>query len=116
MSAKDRKRAYDEKRKNAPYRKWYKLPLWQSIRTKQLTEHPLCERHLMRGSVVAASTVNHKVPHKGDWQKFISGPFESLCKACHDGPVQSEERRGYMLGCDSNGRPVDPDHPWNVRT
>ena len=31
----------------------------------------------------------------------------------HDALIQREEARGYKVGSDIDGRPVDPKHPWN---
>ena len=90
---KDKRRDYDAQRRAAkPWRAWYSLKVWTEIRSHQLAKEPLCRRHLARGETVAATVCNHVEPHRGDWQKFISGPFESLCKACHDSEVQREER------------------------
>ena len=65
------------------------------------------------GKVTAATVCDHIEPHKGDPVKFWSGPFQSLCKAHHDGRKQREEVRGYEVGSGVDGRPVDPGHPWN---
>jgi 5-methylcytosine-specific restriction endonuclease McrA len=35
--------------------------------------------------------------------------LEVLCRDCHN----REHDRG-SLGCDVNGSPLDPDHPWNT--
>ena len=87
------KRDFDRQRRQAePWRLWYGRKDWQRIRGHQLAIEPLCERHKQRGEIVAATVVNHVEPHRGDWAKFIDGPFESLCKPCHDGEVQAEER------------------------
>jgi 5-methylcytosine-specific restriction protein A len=43
--------------------------------------------------VTDATVCNHKVRHEGDWDLFVGGPFESLCKAHHDSDVQAEERK-----------------------
>lgn len=91
----ERRREYDQARRSAkPWRKWYNLPAWRARRAEQLAREPLCARHLARGEVVAATVANHVRPHRGDWELFINGPLESVCKPCHDGEVQSEERRG----------------------
>lgn len=80
----------------------------------QLAKEPRCERHMQRGRIVAADTVHHKVPHKGDRALFTDPDnLESVCAACHDGLIKAEEARGHVIGCDSGGRPRDPDHPWN---
>ena len=87
------KRDYDRaRRRDAPWRRWYSLRIWRDIRATQLTREPCCERHKARGEVMLATVVHHLVPHRGDWQRFITGPFESLCSACHDSEAQAEER------------------------
>lgn len=79
--------------RNKPWRRWYGLSIWRKgIRPQQLAAQPLCERCQAEGRVELAVDVNHKVPHRGDWQRFITGPFESLCKRCHASVVQREER------------------------
>lgn len=80
------------RRKASPWRAWYNLALWRRIREEQLSAEPLCRRCAKRGETVQATVVNHETPHRGDWDLFVSGPFASLCKPCHDGEVQREER------------------------
>lgn len=60
--------------------------------------------------------VDHITPHKGDSTLFWdSGNWQSLCKSCHDGYKQALERGGtHAYGCDPDGLPADPNHPWNV--
>lgn len=61
-----------------------------------------------------AAVVNHKKPHKGDERLFFClENTETVCKTDHDALIQREEARGYTIGSDINGRPVDPHHPWN---
>lgn len=63
-----------------------------------------------------AAVVNHKVQHKGDPVLFFDVEnCEAACKTCHDALIQREEKRGYVIGSDIDGRPVDPAHPWNRR-
>jgi 5-methylcytosine-specific restriction enzyme A len=88
-----RGRDYEKRRRAAkPWRAWYGLPVWQQIRDEQLEKQPLCERCDRDGIVRAATVVNHRKPHRGDWDRFVAGPFESVCKPHHDGEVQREER------------------------
>jgi 5-methylcytosine-specific restriction protein A len=97
------------------WRPYYKTPQWKAIRRQQLATHPLCEQHLKLGQVVAADTCHHVNPHKGDWELFLTGPFESVCGACHAGPIQSAEARGvdYSDHIDPRtGFPLDKNHPF----
>jgi len=74
-----------------PWRSWYSTKQWINTRQAQLQRQPLCERHLKLGKIVAANIVHHVKPHRGDWELFIGGPFESLCKPCHDSEAQEED-------------------------
>lgn len=60
------------------------------------------------GRITAATVCDHIKPHKGDAFLFWNGPFQSLCKHCHDRHKQSEERTGKakpIIGLD--GWPVE---------
>lgn len=57
---------------------------WRALRASQLRKQPLCERCLEQGKVTAASVCDHIEPHKGNLEKFWTGPFASLCKYHHD--------------------------------
>jgi len=111
-----RNRAHDVKRYAAkPWRNWYKLKIWKDLRSRQLHAQPYCQRCARRGALdVVATIVNHIAPHRGVWRLFAdAGNLESLCKPCHDGPVQSFERLGYSKEVDETGRYLDPRHPSN---
>jgi 5-methylcytosine-specific restriction endonuclease McrA len=98
----------------AAYRPWYSLKAWKTARSYQLALHPLCERCLQSEEVVEATVVNHRVPFKGNWSLFIDPDnHESVCAPHHDALIQREEKRGYVIGSDLDGRPLAPDHPWN---
>ena len=104
----ERRREQEEERRRAyPWRAWYGTAIWRAIRRDQLSREPLCRRCGKRGRIEAATVVNHVEPHRGDWERFVGGPFESLCKACHDGEVQREERaaaRRAMAEAGGGGR------------
>jgi 5-methylcytosine-specific restriction protein A len=95
------------------YHKWYCRKLWLRRAEAQLQAQPLCERHLRLGLLEPATVANHVIPHRGNWTLFSTGELESVCKACHDGPIQAEEAAGAVKGNDVSGRPLDPRHPWN---
>lgn len=58
---------------------------WQKARAGYLKSHPLCVRHEKRSEVVAATVVDHIVPHRGDKALFWDyDNWQALCKTCHD--------------------------------
>lgn len=94
LSRQEQNRDHDRRRRrDAPWRGWYNQAIWKRRRREQLERKPVCERCDLRGRVAAATVANHKVPHRGDWELFVRGELESLCKSCHDREVQAEERR-----------------------
>ena len=63
---------------------------------------------------IPAIAVDHVTPHKGDEALFFDEDnWSPLCKPCHDGAKQEFEKSGTIRGCDVNGIPLDPAHPWN---
>jgi 5-methylcytosine-specific restriction endonuclease McrA len=94
---------------------WYSSRRWARIRRHQLLAHPLCKYCLERGIVTPAEICDHVEPHRGDVNKFWLGPFQSLCKRCHDSTKRFVETRGYRPGVGLDGWPLDPNHPANRR-
>lgn len=68
--------------RRSEFHAWYKTARWQKLRLQQLRKDPVCAMCLPR--VVPATVCDHVEPHKGDEHKFWNGPFQSLCKPCHD--------------------------------
>ncbi len=69
---------------------------WQKARERFLRANPLCA-YCMRDErrPVAASIVDHVVPHEGDQRLFWDEDnWQALCKPCHDGVKAREEGRG----------------------
>jgi 5-methylcytosine-specific restriction enzyme A len=78
--------------------KFYKTSRWQKARAIQLAAYPVCSRCERKGVSELANVVNHITPHKGDLVKFYNtANFESVCKPCHDGDIQREERSRFKL-------------------
>lgn len=96
-----------------PWAHLYNRADWKRIRHYQLSAYPMCVMCRAIGRIEAATVCDHITPHKGDETKFFAGPFQSLCKACHDGPKQSQDKTGRLRGCDANGNPADPNHTWH---
>lgn len=60
--------------------------------------------------------VNHRIPHKGNKQLFWDRlNWEVACPDHHDIRIQQEESGKVRSGTGINGRPLDPNHPWNQR-
>lgn len=86
---------------------------WQKARAGFLRSHPLCKDHHARGMVVEATVVDHVVPHRGDNKLFwAKSNWQSLCKQCHDGWKQRQEKGAVTGACSVSGLPLDPRHPW----
>lgn len=87
---------------------------WQKAREGFLKKNPLCVDHEARGQVVAATVVDHIVPHRGDMELFWdSDNWQPLCKLCHDSWKQRLEKSGGDSSCDVSGMPTNPNHHWN---
>ena len=86
---------------------------WRKARLGHLAANPLCVKCLAQSRTVAATTVDHVKPHKGDMKLFWDPKnWQSLCTTHHSATKQAEEKRGRVIGCDASGRPLDPNHPW----
>lgn len=103
---------------------------WQKARQAFLIENPLCCRCRAVGTVVPAEVVDHKIPHRMAWalrsgdqaqiaearaRFWDKSNWQSLCADCHNSDKQREERSGRVIGCASDGVPLDPNHHWNRR-
>lgn len=97
------------------YRHFYHTRQWKAVRQQQLDRVPLCEWCTKDGKTTVAVVVHHLIPHKGDWNRFITGPFASLCADHHDDQAKEIEYRGYHGAVGTDGYPLDPNHPANRR-
>lgn len=89
---------------------------WRRVRAAFLLSHSLCKHCEIRGQVTAADEVHHKlkVADRPDL-RLVWSNLEALCKPCHSAETQRESAGlTHLPGCDAAGRPIDPDHPWNV--
>ena len=112
-----RQRGYDAKRRaTQDWRHLYKSKRWARIKRAQAKAQPYCQEcaRLDPPRLFTPMTiVDHVDRHGGDPERFFRGPFQSLCKPCHDSRKQSEERRGFKLDMGPDGWPVDDRHPGN---
>jgi predicted CXXCH cytochrome family protein len=98
------------KRKNpqlSDSRRWYELERWRRLRRLQLKAEPLCRMCWERdGRVTIATVADHVEPHRGDWNKFLTGKLQSLCARCHNA-----EKRMVELG---RPRPTIGPDGWRI--
>lgn len=88
---------------------------WKVASKAFLKRNPFCSIHQARGELAMATLVDHRIPHRGDRGLFWDQDnWQGLCKPCHDGPKQRLEKSGRVAGCDEQGIPLDPAHPWNT--
>jgi 5-methylcytosine-specific restriction enzyme A len=97
------------------WERWYHSARWARIRRCQLSEHPLCKYCLEVGRVSVATVCDHVERHGGDVNRFWLGPFQSLCKPCHDSTKRHIELHGYRPDIGLDGYPLDPRHPCYAR-
>jgi 5-methylcytosine-specific restriction enzyme A len=102
----------DQSNNNRDHRRLYYTGRWQRLRLHQLQIEPLCEICKDKGLTTAAEVVHHLTPHKGDKNIFFLSKLQSLCKHCHDGITQHEERAGYSNEIGVDGYPIDINHPF----
>jgi 5-methylcytosine-specific restriction enzyme A len=111
---------------------------WQAQRDEQLERFPHCLgcEACGRGQV-KAEIADHLVPRTHSSEPFFTSELQSLCKHCHDvvkrrlevryrageikrndlrmnSKVAIEANRGTKPGCDVDGMPTDPSHPWRL--
>ena len=92
-------------------RRRYATKRWKDLRRVVLCNNPACMR-----CGQPATTVDHRVPHKGDEDLFFSlANLQALCKRCHDSWKARMENGRLDTECSSTGYPVDPGHPWNKK-
>ena len=74
----------------------YGTPLWRKrLRPQQLVREPFCRACARAGRRVKATTVDHIVPHCGDWELFKEPEnLQSLCESCHNSKTARETNAG----------------------
>ena len=95
----------------------YTTAAWQRLRRAKLSDAPLCEACARRGRHMIAEHVDHVVSIASGGHAFppLDG-LMALCPSCHSIKTNAKDRKGgkgvAFKGCDVNGLPLDPDHPF----
>jgi hypothetical protein len=95
-------------------RKLHKTARWQALRwsvlTRDLFTCQICGR--IEGDT-SKLVCDHVKPHRGNVEMFWAGPFQTLCKPCHDGQKQKEEVAARAAGLDVyGGKPASYRPEW----
>jgi 5-methylcytosine-specific restriction protein A len=68
------------------------ITAWDHARRAYLAEHPLCVTCYKEGKLVAATVVDHIVPHRGDQERFWDqSNWQALCESCHNAKTVRED-------------------------
>jgi hypothetical protein len=90
---------------------------WKRLRAQVLAEEPLCRMCSARGLVVPATDVDHIEDSRDDFTDDNSREnLAALCHDCHSLKTARSMGKSVSMGCDVNGFPLDPAHPWHAGT
>ena len=92
---------------------------WRRFRRAFLLKHPICA---VPGCRAASAQVDHIVSRARGGAPMDPANCQALCLAHHslktrieDNPsLGKTDRRLKAWGCDADGVPVDPTHPWRT--
>ena len=94
---------------------------WRKLRRYVLACEPLCRHCTARGLTVPATDVDHIAndPSLNDYHfdpvtRIGSGSLQPLCHECHSRKTAKDMGGNVKMGCDLDGRPLDPTHHWNA--
>jgi len=82
---------------------------WRKLRAAVLADEPLCRMCAARGITEPATDVDHI---SGDPSDNSRSNLQPLCHSCHSIKTARDHGKNVSLGCDINGMPLDPSHPW----
>lgn len=73
---------------------WYRTARWQRLRWSVLVRDLFtCQYCWLLISDTSQLVCDHVYPHRGNEDAFWAGPFQCLCKTCHDSTKKREERQ-----------------------
>ena len=81
-------------------------------RLRRLAAEPMCRDCDAKGILTPSTVPDHIIP-LSQGGSDDDGNIRCLCEPCHK--IRTAEQFGQRVvhGTDENGRPLDPDHPWN---
>lgn len=82
---------------------------WGRLRASVLAGEPLCRECTRQGRTIAATDLDHRDNNPANNDALNLVP---LCHECHSRKTQADLGKAVAWGCDVNGLPLDPSHPW----
>lgn len=80
--------------------------VWRAIRKRVLCEQPICDHCQMEPAIEVDHVDND--PSNNERSNLVG-----LCRSCHSRKTQADMGHRVKYGCDANGMPADPRHPWH---
>jgi 5-methylcytosine-specific restriction endonuclease McrA len=89
----DRQAEASYRKTTQPSQEWYTSRRWRQLRwsvlVRDLFTCAICHHVIADTSQLVC---DHVEPHRGDERRFWAGPFQTLCKPCHDSAKQAAEQ------------------------
>jgi 5-methylcytosine-specific restriction endonuclease McrA len=79
---------------------------WRRLRATVLREQPLCAVCRTEWATDCDHINNDPTDNRRE-------NLQGLCHECHSRKTAGDMGRTVRWGCDADGRPLDPGHPWN---
>lgn len=97
----------------------YNTAAWKRLRLAHLDIEPMCRGCADMGRLARANTVDHITAISDGGLPFPGHDgLASYCAPCHSAKTARGVEAGAIRstkprkGCDANGNPLDPAHPW----
>ena len=70
--------------------RFYQTAAWRRVRRRVLAMQPLCRACLKQARMTPAKICDHISPLWDDFQGFLKGPFQGLCRPCHAEKLEAD--------------------------
>ncbi len=101
----------------------YNTSTWKRLRLAHLSLSPMCQGCAAMGRLTDANTVDHVVPISEGGPAFPGHDgLTSYCTSCHGAKTARGSEAGAVRsrkprrGCNPDGTPLDPAHPWHEKS
>ncbi|WP_103729939.1 HNH endonuclease [Novosphingobium sp. HII-3] len=101
----------------------YNTAAWQRLRLAHLAIEPMCRGCRKMGKLAPANVVDHITAISEGGPAFPGHDgLASYCAPCHNRKTARGAEAGAartskpMRGCDADGNPLDPAHPWSGKS